>query len=149
MSVDTFFESLKNILGIMDNLVLWALRVEYTEVDYIFEGVCSFKATNDMLVFANYDIDKGAASKTAFTLTKAFLSDLLEKGFEIEFEQRYRPATVELVFRLHDRGNMNLEVEVLDVYYDVADEAIKKIMKEIYRIRGVRESKEGEQNVRN
>ena len=73
---------------------------------------------------------------------------MLEDGFRIEFGQVYYPTAIEFIFRL-SYGDDYLKVKVYDIDYDVAKEALEKITKEIYKIRGVRENKEGEQNVRN
>jgi len=138
MSVDTFFESLKNILEIMNNLVEWGWSVESNLLGFLFKvkGGCSFEATNYELVFADQVDNVGKKPKIAFCLTQNLLAYLLSEGLEIEFKQIYRASFVDLVFIL-TCGNEYLKIKVYDIDYDVAKEALEKITKEIYRIRGV------------
>lgn len=150
MRVDTLFEGLVNILKIANNLVPWGWSVESNLLGFLFKvkSGCSFEATNYELIFSDQTDDIDKAQKLAFCITQNLLAYLLSEGLEIEFKQIYRASVVDFVFIL-SCGDDYLKVVVYDIDYDVADKAIKDIMKEIYKIRGVRESKEGEQNVGN
>ena len=150
MSVDALFEGLKNIFGTMTNLVEWGWSVESNLLDFLFKvkGDCSFEATNYELVFTDQVNGVGKKPKIAFCITQNLLAYLLNEGLKIEFKQIYRASVVDLVFIL-TCGNEYLKIKVYDIDYDVAKEALEKITKEVYKIRGVRESREGEQNVGN
>ena len=138
MRVDTLFEGLKNIFEIMNNLVPWGWNVESNLLGFLFKvkGDCSFETTNYELVFTDQADNIGKKPKIAFCLTRNLLVYLLNEGLEIEFKQIYRASVVDLVFIL-TCGNEYLKIKVYDIDYDVAKEALEKITKEIYKIRGV------------
>jgi len=140
MSVDALFEGLKNIFETMNNLVDWGWSVESNLLGFLFKvkGGCSFKATNYELIFTDPTDDISKAPKLAFCITQNLLAYLLSEGLEIKFKQIYRASVVDFVFILTCKDDY-LKIKVYDIDYDVADKAIKKIMKEIYRIRGIRE----------
>jgi|GEM_PF-6796411 len=143
MSVDTLFEGLKNILEIMNNLVPWGLEVESNFWNLTFRGICSFVATNNELIFTDQVRDINEKPNLGFNITKNFLLYLLEDGFKIEFKQTYRGSLVDFTLMIICEGHC-LKIKVYDIDYDVAKEALEKITKEIYKIRGVRESREGD-----
>jgi len=139
MNTDVVFEGLKNIFEIIDNLTAWGFEVECRIKNFVFEGVCSFIATEKELIFVNHPIDEKAGvlwgiAKDSLFISKDRILKLSEKGFNIDFRQVYNPSLVQLIFRFSVSDGY-IEIEANDIYYDTAYEGLQRITDEIYRIR--------------